>query len=69
MKNYSSNSIEFKIINFELILFRHVDENKKKYIDRLSETVAIKSVSAWPECRQEVIKMCHWVADVNKVLN
>lgn len=44
---------------------RHVDDNKVKYIDRLAETVAIKSVSAWPETRQEIVKMCNWVADVS----
>ncbi|XP_058790624.1 cytosolic non-specific dipeptidase [Phymastichus coffea] len=41
-------------------LFKHIDSNKVKYINNLREAVAIKSVSAWPESRNEIIKMMKW---------
>lgn len=41
-------------------LFSHIDSNEKKYIQRLSDVVAIKSVSAWPETRQEIRRMVEW---------
>jgi nonspecific dipeptidase len=40
--------------------YRHIDGNKVKYIDNLRQAVAIKSVSAWPESRNEIIKMIKW---------
>lgn len=36
-------------------------DHQEKYIDRLAEVVAIKSVSAWPEARDEVVKMMNWM--------
>ena len=36
---------------------RLFDENQEKYIKRLAELVAIPSVSAWPENRQEIVSM------------
>jgi hypothetical protein len=48
---------------------RHVDDNKDKYIQRLKELVEIPSVSAWPEKRPEIVKVCKIVANVsNKYL-
>lgn len=44
-------------------VFAVIDEGKKKWIDLLSEAVAIKSVSAWPHTRPDVIKMMQWYAD------
>ncbi|XP_011501395.1 PREDICTED: cytosolic non-specific dipeptidase [Ceratosolen solmsi marchali] len=41
-------------------LFKYIDCNKVKYIDNLRQVVAIKSVSAWPESRNEIIKMIKW---------
>ena len=41
-------------------LFKQIDANQEKYIKRLSVTVAIKSVSAWPETRPEITKMVKW---------
>ncbi|KAH3876943.1 hypothetical protein DPMN_000796 [Dreissena polymorpha] len=41
-------------------LFKHIDGNVEKYIKRLAETVAIKSVSAWPETRPEIKRMMEW---------
>ncbi|XP_060592099.1 cytosolic non-specific dipeptidase-like isoform X2 [Ruditapes philippinarum] len=41
-------------------LFGHIDKNADKYIKRLSDVVAIKSVSAWPETRPEIRKMVEW---------
>ncbi|KAL4225624.1 Metallopeptidase M20 [Mactra antiquata] len=41
-------------------LFKQIDSNEEKYIKRLADTVAIKSVSAWPETRPEIRKMVEW---------
>lgn len=46
----------------------HIDANKTKYISALSEAVAIKSVSAWPDSRPEIFRMVNWVADRLKAL-
>jgi len=43
-------------------VFNYIDENEKGLIDRLAEYVAIKSVSAWPECRPEIQKMMDYAA-------
>lgn len=40
----------------------YIDSNKGKFIKNLSDAVAIKSVSAWPETRPEILKMVQWVA-------
>ena len=45
-----------------------MDENKPHYVNLLREAVEIKSVSAWPETRQEIVKMVHWVGDRLKKL-
>ncbi|KAH0947724.1 hypothetical protein HN011_009282 [Eciton burchellii] len=39
---------------------RYIDEHKQDYINNLKEAVAIKSVSAWPDHRNEVVKMIKW---------
>lgn len=39
---------------------RYIDEHKQEYINNLKEAVAIKSVSAWPDHRNDVIKMMKW---------
>ncbi|XP_052801693.1 cytosolic non-specific dipeptidase-like isoform X1 [Mya arenaria] len=41
-------------------LFKHIDQNESKYIQRLSDVVAIKSVSAWPQTRPDVREMVEW---------
>ncbi|XP_076115747.1 cytosolic non-specific dipeptidase-like [Mytilus galloprovincialis] len=41
-------------------LFEQIDAKQEKYIKRLADTVAIKSVSAWPETRPEIVKMVKW---------
>lgn len=43
-------------------IFEYVDKNQNKFIDDLKEAVAIKSVSAWPETRQDIVKMTKWTA-------
>ncbi|CAF3650884.1 unnamed protein product [Rotaria sp. Silwood1] len=40
--------------------FRHFDDHKKDYIQRLSDAVSIPSVSAWPDNRPEVVRMVQW---------
>jgi len=49
-------------------LFAFIDENKKKYIDNLAKAVAIKSVSAWPETREDITTMMKWMGDELKAL-
>jgi len=49
-------------------LFAKIEENRDSYIKNLSEAVAIKSVSAWPETRDEIVRMVHWVGDKLKDL-
>ncbi|XP_015181069.1 PREDICTED: cytosolic non-specific dipeptidase [Polistes dominula] len=41
-------------------LFGYIDAHKVEYINNLREAVAIKSVSAWPDHRNEIIKMVKW---------
>ncbi|KAJ8950159.1 hypothetical protein NQ314_008012 [Rhamnusium bicolor] len=43
-------------------LFKHIDENKQKYIKNLQEAVSIQSVSAWTHKRNEVCKMVEWTS-------
>ena len=38
-------------------IFNYIDANKAQFIDNLAKAVEIKSVSAWPECRPEIVKM------------
>jgi len=46
-----------------MILNRYIDAHKKDFISNLDEAVAIRSVSAWPETRSEIVKMVKWVAE------
>ncbi|KAG7211449.1 hypothetical protein KM043_010733 [Ampulex compressa] len=41
-------------------LFNYIDGHKAEYIKNLADVVAIKSVSAWPDHRNEIIKMMKW---------
>ncbi|XP_033221420.1 cytosolic non-specific dipeptidase [Belonocnema kinseyi] len=41
-------------------LFSYVDAHKADYIKTLGEAISIKSVSGWPDKRDEVIKMMKW---------
>lgn len=43
-------------------IFKYIDSNEEKFIKRLSEAVAIRSVSGCPEERGEVVKMVQYVA-------
>lgn len=42
-------------------LFSYIDGHKSDYINNLRDAVAIKSVSAWPDHRDEIVKMVKWV--------
>eukprot|EP00094_Tigriopus_californicus_P004222 TCALIF_04069-PA protein Name:"Similar to CNDP2 Cytosolic non-specific dipeptidase (Bos taurus)" AED:0.10 eAED:0.10 QI:464/0.8/0.83/1/1/1/6/123/500 len=44
-------------------LFGYIDEQKENLIQALAQAVEIKSVSAWPENRPDVVKMIHWAGD------
>jgi len=41
-------------------IFEYIEAHQDEYIKTLGEAVAIKSVSAWPECRGEIRKMMDW---------
>ncbi|XP_046413726.1 cytosolic non-specific dipeptidase isoform X1 [Neodiprion fabricii] len=41
-------------------LFSHIDAHKSDYIEALREAVAIKSVSAWPDKRNDIVRMMEW---------
>ncbi|XP_054013324.1 cytosolic non-specific dipeptidase [Hylaeus anthracinus] len=41
-------------------LFSYIDKHKAEYINNLREAVAIKSVSAWPDHRNEIVRMMKW---------
>ncbi|XP_022162426.1 cytosolic non-specific dipeptidase-like [Myzus persicae] len=41
-------------------VFSYVDENEKKFVETLSQVVTIKSVSADPDLRNEVVRMVKW---------
>ncbi|XP_060068837.1 cytosolic non-specific dipeptidase-like [Ylistrum balloti] len=45
-------------------LFAYIDEHQGDYIERLKEAVAIKSVSAWPENRDDVKRMVCWTKEL-----
>ncbi len=45
-------------------LFDKIDGNRNRYIENLRKAVAIKSVSAWPHTRSEIVKMIHWTGDL-----
>lgn len=49
-----------KIYTVILYFYRYVDDNKKKFLELLSQAVSIKSVSADPSLRDEVVKMIQW---------
>ncbi|KHN82592.1 Cytosolic non-specific dipeptidase [Toxocara canis] len=42
------------------VISKYVDANKKQFIERLREAVAIPSVSGDPAHRKDVVKMIHW---------
>ncbi|XP_017469265.1 PREDICTED: cytosolic non-specific dipeptidase isoform X1 [Rhagoletis zephyria] len=46
-----------------LKLFSYIDNNKEQYITALKAAVAIQSVSAWPDKRDEIQTMVRLVAD------
>ena len=68
MKEFGRTSGNF--VNFRTFIFSlfqsHIDNNTDKYIQRLSDVVAIQSVSAWPESRPEVRKMAEWTKSVSR---
>lgn len=41
-------------------LFSFIDNHITEYVSNLREAVAIKSVSAWPDHRDEIVKMMRW---------
>lgn len=50
-------SIYFNICHY----CRYINGHKKEYVSNLQEVVAIKSVSAWIDHRDEIFKMTNWI--------
>ncbi|XP_003737454.1 cytosolic non-specific dipeptidase [Galendromus occidentalis] len=44
-------------------VINYIEQHKDDYVARLSEVVAIKSVSAWPESRPDVVAMMQWMKE------
>ena len=44
--------------------FSYIDDHQEEYVKRLAEVVAIPSVSAWPERRDDVIRQVKHTAKV-----
>lgn len=53
---------------FFFLNFSNIDRNKEKYVNALKEAVAVQSVSASPEKREDTIKMVFWFAERLKKL-
>ncbi|XP_044514037.1 cytosolic non-specific dipeptidase [Gracilinanus agilis] len=49
-------------------LFSHIDKHQEQYVKKLAEWVAIQSVSAWPEKREEIKRMMEVAAENIKQL-
>lgn len=43
-------------------IFSYIDSHEREYIQNLAEAVAIKSVSVWPETRNEITKMMQLIS-------
>lgn len=54
--------------DFNQRLFKFIDEHQKDYIQRLSDAVSIPSVSAWPDHRNEVVRMVQWTKSLLETL-
>jgi len=48
--------------------FAFIDEHKEEYIKNLGDAIEIKSVSAWPNVRDEIVKMVESVGDMVKAM-
>lgn len=53
------------VLILNIFLKRQIDDNQEKYVKRLADTVAIKSVSAWPETRPDITTMIEWTKVVS----
>jgi cytosolic nonspecific dipeptidase len=47
----------------ELEFYKFIEAREEIYVERLREAVAIASVSAWPDKRDEITKMMEWTRD------
>ena len=43
-------------------LVKHIEGRREAYVERLREAVEIRSVSSWPDHRDDVVKMVKWTA-------
>lgn len=57
------------IEKYFIYTFSYIDNNKVNFIETLIEAVAIKSVSAWPQARDECQRMIDWTQRKMEVLN
>ena len=54
--------------SFSHSCFRYIEGQRPRYITTLREAVGIRSVSAWPEARAEVLRMIQWTGNKLKEL-
>lgn len=50
-------------------LHRYIDQHEDLYVKRLADSVAIQSVSAWPDKREAITEQIQSVADVGHPSN
>lgn len=64
---FNCNKMDWNVCVLILNIFlkRQIDDNQEKYVKRLADTVAIKSVSAWPETRPDITTMIEWTKVVS----
>ena len=43
-------------------IVKHIESRRETFVERLREAVEIRSVSGWPDHRDDVIKMVKWTA-------
>ena len=54
----------FSSLSKYILIFSYIDAHIDDYVKKLGDWVAIKSVSAWAETRQDVFRMVQHVAKV-----
>lgn len=60
LSTYSNNFLVLPFLIFFWVFYRYIDEHKQEYINNLGEAIAIKSVSAWADHRDQIVKMMKW---------
>lgn len=59
----ASGNKKVKVSDEQAEFFKFIESREELYVDRLREAVAIESVSAWPDHRDDIVKMMEWTRD------